>query len=291
MSPDSSGNHSGADTRSVSVHGHHVRVRVRGQGEPLLLLNGATRPLESWDAFAAAVPGRRLVCFDVPGVGLSPTPLLPLTIPVLAKVSLGVLAAVDVEGPADVLGFSFGGAVAQQLALQSPDRVRRLVLLNTSCGVGATPGSRDALSAVGRPPGAPWPLPDPVGAMWHLLALSCWSSIPFLGALRAPTLVVAGTRDRVVPPSNSRVLARRIPGARLVELPRVGHDVQRDRAVVEVAGAVRRFLDPPDPGTRNGRATPQSAQAAPAPQTAQAAQAAQAAQGPQAPRREKVGPR
>lgn len=239
-------------TDAVSVGGHHVRVRACGQGEPLLLLNGTTRPLESWDGFAAAVPDRRLVSFDVPGVGLSPTPVLPLTIPVLARLALGVLDRVDAPGPVDVLGFSFGGVVAQQLAVQSPDRVRRLVLAATSCGVGATPGTRDALSTLGRPPGAPWPLPDPVGTMWHLLAISSWSSIPFLGAVTAPTLVVTGTRDRVVPPSNSRVLARRIPGAELVELPGAGHDLQRDRAVGDLAVHVRRFLATPDPGDRRG---------------------------------------
>ena len=149
-------------TDAVRVGGHHVRMRVRGEGEPLLLLNGTTRPLESWDGFADALPGRRLISFDVPGVGLSPTPVLPLTVPVLARLSLGVLERADVQGPVDVLGFSFGGVVAQQLAVQSPDRVRRLVLVATSCGVGATPGSRDALSTLGRPAGALWPLPDPV---------------------------------------------------------------------------------------------------------------------------------
>ena len=267
MTPDGTG------TRVVAVGGHRVRIRVNGQGAPLLLLNGSTRPLESWDAFAAATPGRRLVSFDVPGVGLSPTPVLPLTIPVLAAVAAGVLGATGTDGPVDVLGFSFGGAVAQQLAVQSPDRVRRLVLLNTSCGVGATPGSRSALGTVGRPAGATWPLPDPLGTLWHLLALSCWSSIPFLGSLRAPTLVVTGTRDRLVPSANGRVLARRIPGARLVELPGVGHDVQRERAVADVTGAVRHFLDPHDahaphePGQGHGpgpgRATPRPAGPAP----------------------------
>lgn len=242
----------GAVTDAVQVGGHHVRVRVSGQGEPLLLLNGTTRPLESWDHFAAAMPERRLISFDVPGVGLSPTPLLPLTMPVLARLVLGVLDRADAPGPVDVLGFSFGGLVAQQLAVQSPDRVRRLVLVATSCGIGATPGTRDALSTLGRPVGAPWPLPDPVGTMWHLLAISGWSSIPFLGAVRAPTLVVTGTRDRVVPPSNSRVLAGRIPDARLVELPGVGHDVQRQRAVGDLAVAVRRFLSTPDRGDRRG---------------------------------------
>lgn len=257
----------GVVTDAVQVGGHHVRVRVSGEGPPLLLLNGTTRPLESWDGFAAAVPDRRLVSFDVPGVGLSPTPLLPLTIPVLARLALGVLDRADVQGPADVLGFSFGGVVAQQLAVQSPDRVRRLVLVATSCGVGATPGTRDALSTLGRPAGAPWPLPDPVGTMWHWLAVSSWSSIPFLGAIAAPTLVVTGSRDRVVPPANSRVLARRIPDARLVELPGAGHDVQRDRAVGDLADAVRRFLSTPGRGTRPVPVTPHQ----------------------QAPRREKVG--
>jgi len=239
-------------TEAVQVGGHHVRVRVRGEGEPLLLLNGTTRPLESWDPFAEVMPERRLISFDVPGVGLSPTPLLPLTVPVLAKLTLGVLERADVQGPVDVLGFSFGGIVAQQLAVQSPDRVRRLVLAATSCGVGATPGTRDALSTLGRPAGASWPLPDPVGTLWHLLAISSWSSIPYLGAVSAPTLVVTGTRDRVVPPPNSWVLARRIPGAQLVELQGAGHDLQRDRAAGDLARAVRRFLSTPDPGDRRG---------------------------------------
>lgn len=246
-------------TDAVQVGGHHVRVRVSGDGEPLLLLNGTTRPLESWDPFVAAVPERRLVSFDLPGVGLSPTPLLPLTLPVLAKLVLGVLDRADVQGPVDVLGFSFGGIVAQQVAVQSPDRVRRLVLAATSCGVGATPGTRDALTALGRPVGASWPLPDPVGTLWHLLAISSWSSIPFLGAVRAPTLVLTGTRDRVVPPANSQVLARRIPGAQLVELPGAGHDLQRDRAVGDLAVAVRRFLSTPGPGDRRGPSAPQAA--------------------------------
>ena len=66
----------------------------------------------------------------------------------------------------------------------------------------------------------------PLGALWHSLAISSWSSIPFLGAIRAPTLVVCGSRDRMVPPANSTLLARRIPDAELVMLS-AGHDLQR----------------------------------------------------------------
>jgi pimeloyl-ACP methyl ester carboxylesterase len=227
--------------RDVRVCGLRVRMLVQGAGRPLLLLNGLTRPLESWQPFVAAMSGRTIVSFDAPGVGKSPAPVLPQSISALARIATSVLDAARVD-TADVLGFSHGGAVAQQLAFQSPDRVRRLVLVSTSCGLGATPGSKNALRSL-RPPtdAGDWPAPDVLGALWHSLAISAWSSIPFLGAIRAPTLVVCGAHDRVVPPSNSRLLARRIPGAELVLLP-AGHDLQSTAQASALASAVEEFL-------------------------------------------------
>jgi len=214
---------------------------VQGSGDPLLLLNGLARPLESWEPFTQALSGRTVISFDAPGVGQSPTPMLPMSIPMLAGLAASVLDEAGVE-EADVLGFSHGGAIAQQLAAQAATRVRRLVLVSTSCGLGATPGSRDVLRAMRPPPDArSWPRPDAVGTLWHLLAISSWSSIPFLGAIRAPTLVVCGSRDRVVPPANSTSLARRIPGADLVMLP-AGHDLQRPGPARALARTVRPFL-------------------------------------------------
>jgi poly(3-hydroxyoctanoate) depolymerase len=219
-------------------------MRVEGDGgeaAPLLLLNGLTRPLESWGPFTQALSGRTIVSFDVPGVGESPAAILPLTISMLAGIAASVLDEAGVE-TADVVGFSHGGAVAQQLAFQSPGRVRRLVLASTSCGVGATPGSHDALRP--RPPADshPWPAPDAVGLLWNSLAISTWSSIPFLAAIRMPTLVVCGVHDRVVPPVNSRLLARRIADAELVMLP-AGHDLQRSGSqVLALVDKVEPFL-------------------------------------------------
>jgi pimeloyl-ACP methyl ester carboxylesterase len=77
--------------------------------------------------------------------------------------------------------------------------------------------------------------------LWHALALSSWSSIPFLGTIVARTLGVCGTHDRVVPPANSRMLARRIPGASLVMLPG-GHDLQRPEPARALAHIVENFL-------------------------------------------------
>jgi pimeloyl-ACP methyl ester carboxylesterase len=74
------------------------------------------------------------------------------------------------------------------------------------------------------------------------MAISTWSSIPFLGSIRAPTLVVCGDLDRAVPPANSRLLAARIPNARLV-MVRAGHDLQRPGPAAVVARLVEDFFD------------------------------------------------
>jgi poly(3-hydroxyoctanoate) depolymerase len=238
-------------SKVIGVHGHRIVMRVQGEGDPLLLINGMTRSLQSWEPFIRELSGRRtVVSFDAPGVGASPTPVLPISIPGLAALAAAVLDAAGLDD-ADVLGFSHGGAVAQQLACDHPARVRRLVLVSTSCGVGATPGRRrETLHALGRPNAGPGPLPDPLGMFWQTVALSKWSSIPFLGSIAAPTLVVCGTYDRIVDPSNSRVLARRIPGASLVMLP-AGHDLQRLDPARALAGVVEDFFAAEGPGRRD----------------------------------------
>lgn len=217
-------------------------MRVQGHGEPLLLLNGMTRPIQSWDQVIRGLPGRTVVTFDAPGVGDSPTPIRPVSITELTTLALAVLDAAGLD-EVDVLGYSHGGAVAQQLAYDVPGRVRRLVLVSTSCGVGATPGTSGAIlrGLAGPVEGSTWPLPDPLGLLWQSLAVSTWSSIPFLGAIQAPTLVVCGSRDALVPPSNSRVLARRIPNASLSMLPG-GHDVQHGDSAGVLAHLVEEFL-------------------------------------------------
>jgi poly(3-hydroxyoctanoate) depolymerase len=233
-------------TGYLTSRGCTVRYRVHGDGaspggEPLLLLNGLTRPLESWQTFVDAMPGRTVVTLDAPGIGGSDVPLLPPSMPTLAALAVDVLDATGFAR-ADVLGFSHGGAVAQQLVAQSPHRVRGLVLAATTCGVGGVPGSQSPAVVAGPPAaGHGWPAATMLGTLWNAVALSQWSSIPFLGAIAAPTLVVTGVRDRIVPPANSALLARRIPGASLQRLP-AGHDLQRAGNAVLLAAAVRRFL-------------------------------------------------
>lgn len=248
------------DTRVIDAGGLDVHVRIEGEGEPLLLLSGLRQPLERWDPFVASLGERRVVRFDAPGVGPSATSLFPASMASLATIAAAVLDAADVD-EADVVGFSLGGAVAQQLAYSCPTRVRRLVLVATSCGLGSTPGRWgcwDALAAtasVATRPGA-------LALLWQTMAIATWSSIPFLGTLTQPTLVVCGRDDAVAPPANSRVLASRIPGARLVTLD-TDHRMLRPAPAAELAHVVASFLrdahnDPEDGSFASRLAAPAS---------------------------------
>jgi pimeloyl-ACP methyl ester carboxylesterase len=181
-----------------------------------------------------------IVSFDAPGVGESPNSHLPLSIAQLATLSIGVIDELGLDC-VDVLGFSLGGAVAQELAARYPARVRRLVLAATSCGVGSTLAGWDLrhsaailMNGLVRA--------NPLSTLWRVMAFSSWSSIPFLGAIDAPTLVVCGRDDRVVPLANSRSLANRIRNAALIELAD-GHDLQEPGPAKHLARVVNEFLD------------------------------------------------
>jgi poly(3-hydroxyoctanoate) depolymerase len=232
-----------SEATELSIGGLRIAARATGSGDPVLLLNGMSRPMESWAFFADALQGRTVIAFDAPGVGASETPVVPYTMPMLADVAARVLDAVGIA-KADVVGYSHGGAVAQQFAVGHSTRVNRLVLLATACGVGAVPGHPRDLTQLLLTPNREtrWPRPDPLGLLWQIAAISTWSSIPVLGCIDAPTLVVCGDHDRAVPPANSRLLAARIRDARLVTV-QAGHDLQKPAAAAIVGRLVERFLN------------------------------------------------
>jgi pimeloyl-ACP methyl ester carboxylesterase len=239
---------------SLSILGLDVFVREQGDGPPILLLNGLGAGAEAWAWLEERLAERaRTIAIELPGAGRSATPPLPLPISTLARVAATALERLDCP-QADVIGFSLGGIVAQQLARDEPARVRRLVLAATACGWGSIPGSLAALTLISLP----WRLhsaalyrqtqalmgsadrdllrrrpelsearlrqPPPIlGYTYQLAAGASWSSLAWLHEVRAPTLVLSGGRDELVPPANGVQLARLLPQSRLHVLPDEGH--------------------------------------------------------------------
>ena len=121
----------------VSVRGLEIFVRERGQGFPLLMINGIGANVDMLVTTETALArGSRTIVFDAPGTGRSSTPILPLPIVSVAHVACDLLDELGYP-QTDVLGFSHGGLVAQELARIAPERVRRLALVSTACGWGA----------------------------------------------------------------------------------------------------------------------------------------------------------
>ena len=247
-----------------------------GGGVPLLLVNGLGANLEMWAPLRRVLGGRRTIAFDAPGTGGSTTPPIPRSIPGLAALTVALTDALEVP-EFDLLGFSFGGAIAQQIAHDHPERVHRLVLASTTCGWGATPGDPLAfLTLLARAPVALLPPiqqslqaltgddagpdafstsddawrrrpPNPLGYWWQLLAAAGWSSWLWLPKLRTPTLVLAGGHDRLAPPANARLLDRRLPDSTLTVFPEAGHFFLLADDPTPVARVICEFLDAATP--------------------------------------------
>jgi poly(3-hydroxyoctanoate) depolymerase len=260
---------SASAAKFVTVDRMQLRVRVQGSGAPLLLVMGLGGNIEMWDPLVQALQGRQTIAFDAPGMGESEGSRRLLRMTHLAAIADQVVERLG-YGQVDVLGVSLGGAVAQQLAFQAPERVGRLVLAATACGIGAVPGNPLALGMLLTPyryyskrylrliapylyGGARRPLieqqatarvqrpPSILGYYLQMTALAGWSSLPFLGRIRQPTLVMAGDGDPIVPLINGRMLARLIPDARLQVVRGGGHLFLLERSR-ESAAAIERFL-------------------------------------------------
>lgn len=234
---------------------------------PLLVFNGIGMNGELLQPIAEALTPRRVVTFDMPGVGGSPDPLVPYNTATMAMTAAIVLDRLGIDR-ADILGISWGGGIAQQFALQHRGRIGRLVLAATSAGMAMMPGGLGSLARLldpseytvakslrrtlaslynGGGEGIPVSLnaatpPSPAGWLYQLAALTGWSSLPLLPLLDVPTLIMAGSEDHVVPPVNSQLLHALIPGSRLKLFQGGGHLFMLSH-VDTFAAAIEAFLD------------------------------------------------
>src|SRR6478672_12770087 len=139
--------------RLVSVLCQQIRVDVRpGTGVPLVLCNGMGAAFEVFDPLLERLnPDTTVVGFDVPGTGGSPDSPLPYGFPYLAAALGRLLQKVGITGHVDVLGLSWGGALAQQFAFQNPRRCRRLILAATGTGALMVPAHPRVLAKMATP--------------------------------------------------------------------------------------------------------------------------------------------
>jgi pimeloyl-ACP methyl ester carboxylesterase len=241
----------------ITTRGARLWVHEQGAGPALLLLGGLSDPAETWQAQIDAFSDRyRVIAPDNRGAGRSPIPSAGIAIAAMAEDAADVLRELEAE-PAHVMGFSMGGAIAQELALAHPDLVRSLVLNGTyshpdayfrqmvlSWMTAARHASserelletfflwiytrrahRDGTVAALIAEALESPLAQTLEG-FYAQAQACidWpGTAERLGAIAAPALVTVGGEDIACPPRLSRELVAGLPNAELVVLPGEAH--------------------------------------------------------------------
>ena len=255
--------------------GVRLATYERGTGEPLFLINGLGASAHDWGPIVERLADAyRLIAFDNRGAGRSEAPDVPTSLEEMADDAASVLGTYGLE-PAHVAGYSMGGMIAQILAAERPELIRRLVLMATH------PGARSAVRSLPRAR-AVMSLPDDqtredvvrmqyeafvspdflrhradefeemlAVRMSHLAPLYAWrrqlqavkesERADRVEGIRAPTLILHGEDDPLIPFGNGEMLHQLIPDSRLVPIPGCGHMLNWEKPD-EVAEALDDFL-------------------------------------------------
>jgi pimeloyl-ACP methyl ester carboxylesterase len=261
---------------TTPVDGINIAYRVQGDGPPLVLIMGYRLSSAAWPArFVEALAKKfTVVTFDNRGTGQSGKPVSGYALANMARDVAALLDEIGIES-ACVLGYSMGGAIAQEFTKQFPHRVDGLILCATMCGgpratfadasvvrvlrdldgyspeqiarriweVTYAPGylqeNREQAEDQMRRETA---LPTPLHASdLQFQAFAEFDGARALSQIRCPTLVLTGDLDRLIRPENSKMLAQLIPGAKLVVIPGGGHRVLWE-AVEECTDLITGFL-------------------------------------------------
>lgn len=265
----------------VENQGAKIYWDEAGRGEPLLLIMGLGYPSNAWYRTRPVLAEEyRTIALDNRGVGQSDMPAGPYPIALMASDAAAVLDAAGVES-AHVFGISMGGMIAQEFTLQYPQRVRSLILGCTAPGgpraVRAEPEATQMLMARGNMtreeaaeaavpfiyhPGTPRSLieedmeirrpwfPHPAAYSAQLQGILAWEAYSRLSRISAPTLVIHGESDRLVPAGNGQLIAETIPGAKLVMLAGASHIFTTDQPKA-AQSAILEFLAARQAATSN----------------------------------------
>ncbi len=244
----------------AKVTDFEIEYSFHGSGDPVILIGGYTMVKESWGLQVPELAKHfRVITFDNRGVGETTIPSSSFTITDMAADTVSLMDALRIDSP-HVFGVSMGGLIAQILALDYPDRVKKIALgCTTHGGRHAVQPEKEVMKllATAGDPKIPaeeairirvpiifserfiqeepekleefvrlslkyWPTPE--GSAGQMGALSVFNVKRRLGEISCPVLVITGSEDRMMPPENSKLLAEGIPGARLHMVEAAGHD-------------------------------------------------------------------
>jgi pimeloyl-ACP methyl ester carboxylesterase len=254
-------------------NGTRIYWEEHGEGEPVLLIMGLSYSLDMWHRTTPVLARHyRVILFDNRGVGRSDCPVGPYS---LAGMAVDAAAVLDAAGcdRVHVFGVSMGGMIAQEFALAYPERVKSLILGCTAAGgPEAIPAEPEVLLALGaRALMTPEEgveamvpfiydestsrqrmnedleirrrtFPTPESFVAQVAGIMEFEAYSRLHRLSVPTLVIHGETDRLVPPGNAELIAKRIPGARLVMIKNASHLFITDQEE-ESHKAILGFLD------------------------------------------------
>lgn len=255
-----------------TVDGRTLRVAVWRASKataklPILFFNGIGANIEAMAPMAELLDDRDFITFDMPGIGGSPDPVVPYNALLMARIAALLLDRFEMP-IVDVMGVSWGGAMAQQFALQNGARTNKLILVATSAGMLMVPGNPAALVKMADPRryidpdfmakhfktlyggmvgnkaehiGRITP-PSKTGYFYQLMAMMGWTSAPFLPFMKTQTLIMMGDDDQIVPLANGKFLNFLIPNSELFVVENGGHLFLLSH-VEQSISAIRAFLD------------------------------------------------
>jgi poly(3-hydroxyalkanoate) depolymerase len=262
-----------------TVDGRTLRVAVWRASKattklPILFFNGIGANIEAMAPMAELLDDRDFITFDMPGIGGSPDPVVPYNAILMSRIAALLLDRFDMPR-VDVMGVSWGGAMAQQFALQNTARTNKLILVATSAGMLMVPGKPASLVKMADPRryidpefmakhfktlyggmvgnksehiGRITP-PSKTGYFYQLMAMIGWTSAPFLPFMKAETLIMMGDDDQIVPLANGKFLNFLIPNSELFVVKNGGHLFLLSH-VEESIAKIGAFLDRDADGAR-----------------------------------------
>jgi pimeloyl-ACP methyl ester carboxylesterase len=246
----------GIETKKVHIGDIDIAYKMFGKGNPILLINGFSAPLDFWDPMLLEklASNHTVITFDNRGIGNTTSGDKKFTITQFANDTSGLLDALNIK-KADVIGWSMGGMVAQELVLLHPDKVGKLIIYASTCGGKETrPPSPEAMKVFANQSGTSLErlqkfLPILFPEQWRTKYPNYYQNLPTttetvsnktldlqteaiinwagtcnrLNNITQPTLVIVGTDDILTVPANSLLITENIPGAWLVQMKGGGH--------------------------------------------------------------------